>query len=187
MLFFVLSLFVFVGMQTTYAQQYADVDLDAEFEKELREIGNELSADERALLNTILNEQGTNVGQQNRDNIQDVVPVRTDNDFQNNTNSQLVKSNCKINGEPVPCEEVWPIFLVIGVIFFIIFVPLIVWWFTALIHALRNDISDKAVWILVIVFVPVGFIIYYFLKQRPYNQALKEGRNPNTQTDVPTQ
>lgn len=81
---------------------------------------------------------------------------------------------CKINGQIVPCEEVWRGLKVlvgagIGVtIFFLALVVLLtVFWVWMLVHAIRNPIEHKPVWILVLLLTGlIGAIIYYFAVKR---------------------
>ncbi len=81
---------------------------------------------------------------------------------------------CKINGEVVPCEKLWEsfkwfaeigiglvaVFFIVGILFFIL-------WLLMLIHAIKNPIEHKPVWVLVLLLTGIlGAIVYYFAVKR---------------------
>jgi len=43
-----------------------------------------------------------------------------------------------------------------------------IWWLLMLIHILTKPIEDKIVWLLVTLFVPFGFVLYYFIVKRKF-------------------
>jgi drug/metabolite transporter (DMT)-like permease len=81
---------------------------------------------------------------------------------------QTASAACMVNGKEVPCSSFpWWIFVVIFAvaIFFFIF------WIRMLVHAIKTESENKAVWIILIVLLQVlGAIIYYFAVKRKSNQ-----------------
>ena len=82
---------------------------------------------------------------------------------------------CKINGEVVPCEKLWEgvkwlttgagIGVVVAV--FAIGIVAFFFWFMMLVHAIKNPIEHKPIWILVLLLTGlIGAIIYYFAVKR---------------------
>lgn len=108
-----------------------------------------------------------------------------------NTNSDE-QGNCTVNGKSVPCDTIAKgagLLLLITIFFFLIGLLLFIFWFVTLIHALTKPIENKIVWVIVIVFVPFGFILYYFIEMRPFNKkmmATYKAQNPGTpaQTEI---
>lgn len=82
------------------------------------------------------------------------------------------KTNCKVNGEYVPCEQFsgyakmgLKILLGLTLLGFVCFV----FWLLMLIHAIQNPIEHKAIWIVCfIVFGVVTAIVYYFAVKRTF-------------------
>lgn len=72
-------------------------------------------------------------------------------------------------------------FLFVG--FMIVFgLFLTVLWILMLIHAAKNDIPDKVIWILLIVLLgALGAIIYYFVVKRPFDQKAKQTQQTQQQ------
>lgn len=95
-------------------------------------------------------------------------------------------ANCTLNGEPVPCDQVanavGGLFLGLGVFFFIFFMLMMVVGIAALvfqilmiIHAAQNEIKDRALWIVIMVFTGgVGAVIYYFAVKRPFDEQQEQ-------------
>lgn len=70
---------------------------------------------------------------------------------------------------------VWFFFVAVG-IFGSIF------WIWMLIHAATNEIKDKVVWVLVLIFTHIiGAVIYYFVVKRPFDQAHSAANVPPPQ------
>lgn len=78
-----------------------------------------------------------------------------------------VLAACVINGKEVPCSQFpWWIF----VILFVLGIAAFVFWLKMLIHAIRNPISNKAIWIVaLIVFQFIAAVVYYFLVNKKVN------------------
>lgn len=74
---------------------------------------------------------------------------------------------CVINGKEVPCSEFpWWIF----VILFVVGITVFVFWLKMLIHAIKNPISNKAIWIIaLIIFQFIAAVIYYFTVKKKMN------------------
>lgn len=83
-------------------------------------------------------------------------------------------SNCTLNGQEVPCDELMESaapFLALGAGLFIVFgilgIACTVFWIMMLVHAATHDNKDKAMWIILMVFTGiVGALIYYFVVKR---------------------
>ena len=86
--------------------------------------------------------------------------------------SASAPSPCKLNGEYVPCEQLTGYakmgFKILGGILLLSFIALIFWLFM-LIHAIKNPIPNKAIWIICfIIFGVITAIVYYFAVWRSY-------------------
>ncbi len=79
-----------------------------------------------------------------------------------------------VNGQPVPCSQVfgpiaWVAGLELGIVVFVIVVAILalILWIWMLVHAIRHPIHDKALWIIIILlFGIIGAIVYYFAVKR---------------------
>jgi signal transduction histidine kinase len=83
------------------------------------------------------------------------------------TGAQSTFAQCIMNGQEVPCGDVpgwiWAIPLIFGAIGISIFV----FWLLMLIDVIKNQKEDKAMWVIIIVFLNIlGAIIYYFAEKR---------------------
>lgn len=85
---------------------------------------------------------------------------------------------CTVNGKPVDCDTLWDkmkgyvggAVAIIAVLGFFWLISL-VFWVVMLIHAIRNDIENKVVWIVVMVIFGIfGALVYYFAEARPFNK-----------------
>lgn len=90
------------------------------------------------------------------------------------------QAKCTVNGREVPCEEALQTIktaagLGIG-IFLVILVVIIlaaIFWLMMLIHAIRNPIKSKAVWMLLLLLTGIiGAIVYYFAVKRKLNKVV---------------
>lgn len=94
------------------------------------------------------------------------------------------EANCTLNGEPVPCEEVAGWFgWIFGagaaflVLFGLITLAIFIFWLLMLIHAARNSIENRNLWIVIhiIAFLTglalISAVAYYFIVKRPFDQA----------------
>ena len=90
---------------------------------------------------------------------------------------QLIASTgavCKVNGQVVPCEQVWGSFkwfagagVGLVIVFFLVGVLAFVFWLLMVVDAIKRDIEHKPVWILVLLLTGIiGAIIYYFAVKR---------------------
>jgi H+/Cl- antiporter ClcA len=89
------------------------------------------------------------------------------------------QTTCTINGQPTNCAQAtkeiggffgafFLIFAIVAVICLIHFV----FWIIALIHILQHeDIKDRMVWLVIILLVPLGAIVYFFAVYLPYNKG----------------
>jgi len=95
------------------------------------------------------------------------------------------RGDCSLNGKSVPCDTMAKgtgLLLLILIFFFLIGLLLFILWIITLIHALTKPIENKIVWVIVIVFVPFGFILYYFIEMRPFNKKMMEAYKMQTAT-----
>lgn len=107
----------------------------------------------------------------------------------------LAASTCTINNQEVPCESVlnqasglfgWGLGLII--IFFVFGIWATVFWVMMIIHAAKNNIEDKGMWIILLVFTGIiGAIIYYFVvKQKFDKQSMSSSSTLNQPPTPPT-
>ncbi len=77
-----------------------------------------------------------------------------------------VQSKCVVNGKEVPCSEMIgsaPVALTVGGIL-LAFILFGLFWLWMLISCLRSNRSDKVIWILLILFIPIiGALLYFFM------------------------
>ena len=80
---------------------------------------------------------------------------------------QTASAACMVNGEEVPCSSFpWWIFVII----FAVAIFFFVFWIKMLIHAIKTESENKAVWIILIVVLQLlGAAIYYFAVKRKSN------------------
>lgn len=91
-------------------------------------------------------------------------------------------ATCTVNGNIVPCEEFGKIGALVFAFgfgfFFLIFalgIAAFIFWVMMLIHAASNEIPEKIVWIIILVFTGfLGAIIYYFVVKRKFNKESKD-------------
>ena len=89
------------------------------------------------------------------------------------------QATCTLNGQPTDCAQVTKAIGGFFGVFFFIFVAIaifslihFVFWIIALIHVLQHeDIKDRMVWLIVVLLVPLGAIIYFFAVYLPYNKG----------------
>lgn len=88
---------------------------------------------------------------------------------------------CTLHGKKVNCDklvEEWvgllKMWFTALIIFWIVSLIGFIFWLMMLIHAIWAPIDNKALWILIILFVPFWFILYYFLVKRKFVSTLKE-------------
>lgn len=93
--------------------------------------------------------------------------------------------DCTLNGVKVPCEQLTKdigkgfgflfgfgigiiiLFWVVGILFFI-------FWIMMLVHAVKNPIENKVLWLLLILLTGViGAIVYYFAVKRGFKQGVQ--------------
>lgn len=92
-----------------------------------------------------------------------------------------LSSDCIVNGVKVPCDQVFEklktglgfglgiitLFFVVGILFFI-------FWVMMLVHAIKNPIENKVLWLLLILLTGViGAIVYYFAVKRGFKQGVQ--------------
>jgi hypothetical protein len=81
--------------------------------------------------------------------------------------SGVVLSGCSINGQPVPCSQIWSSFRVVIIPIVIILALASLFWIWMLIDAIRRPMNNKPMWILLILFTHLlGAITYYFSVKR---------------------
>ncbi len=93
---------------------------------------------------------------------------------------------CTVNGEAVPCGQAFDhfgtFFLGFGLLFFLVFVFIflivalgLVLTIVMIVHAAQHEIRDRALWIvLMVLFSPIGAVIYYFAVKRPLDDEQRK-------------
>lgn len=87
-------------------------------------------------------------------------------------------SNCMVNGQEVPCEEVQQAigsFLAWGSSFILLFwvagIAATVFWIMMIVHAASKPVEGKAAWIILMIFTHfLGALIYYFAVKRSFKK-----------------
>jgi hypothetical protein len=87
-------------------------------------------------------------------------------------------AKCISNGVEVPCEELgnqiksfmaWGIGIFIAI--FILGTLGTIFWIMMIVHAVKYDIENKAMWLILMVFMgPIGALVYYFVVKRKFNK-----------------
>jgi hypothetical protein len=96
------------------------------------------------------------------------------------------QSTCTLNGQATSCGNVtkavggiFGIFLLIFIFIAIFSLIHLIFWIISLIHAIQHeDIKDRLVWIIVILLVPLGAIVYFFAVYLPYGKTHKASIPP---------
>jgi predicted neutral ceramidase superfamily lipid hydrolase len=92
----------------------------------------------------------------------------------------LAATQCTLNGQPISCAELgnklkgflgWG--LGFGIAFFLVIFSLVIWsivfWIMMIVHLSKNDVKDKVMWIILIIFTGIiGALIYYFVVKRKF-------------------
>ncbi len=89
-------------------------------------------------------------------------------------------ATCTVNGNMVPCEEFGKIGAIIlafgfGFVFLIaaLSITAFIFWIVMLIHAASNEIPEKIVWVIILIFTGlIGAIIYYFVVKRKFDKKV---------------
>lgn len=89
------------------------------------------------------------------------------------------QAKCTVNGREVPCEEAWQSVktaagLGIGVFLVILVVIILaaIFWLMMVIHAIRNPIKSKAIWLFLLLITGIlGAVVYYFAVKRKFNKT----------------
>ena len=84
---------------------------------------------------------------------------------------------CTVNGQVVPCDQVFDkfsaFFVGFGLVFifcFVLGIVGLVLTILMIIHAAQHETKDRALWIvLMVIFGPVAAVIYYFAVKRPFD------------------
>lgn len=81
----------------------------------------------------------------------------------------LAQAACTVNGREVPCSQFpWWIFIVI----FVVLIAIFVFWIMMLVHAIKNPIQNKAIWIIcMIIFGIIASVIYYFAVKQSFDRS----------------
>ena len=89
------------------------------------------------------------------------------------------QEKCIVNGREVPCEEAfqslgravgWGIGLIL--LFVAVILLSLIFWLWMLVHAIRNPISNKAVWLLLLLLTGIiGAIVYFFAVKRKFGKV----------------
>ena len=90
------------------------------------------------------------------------------------------QGKCTVNGREVPCEEAWQTVKTaagvgIGIFLAIVIVLILaaIFWVIMLVHAIRNPIKSKAVWVLILLLTGIiGAVVYYFAVKRKFNKSV---------------
>ncbi len=92
----------------------------------------------------------------------------------------LAAAKCTLNGQEVPCGEVSgqiKSLLGLGIGFFALMAAIgigtFIFWILMIIHAASNQIENKAMWVILMVFAGfIGALIYYFVVKRKFNNQV---------------
>ena len=87
-------------------------------------------------------------------------------------------SGCTVNGKPVDCGRFFSIFILAWLALMVSLIVFFVFWLLMLIHAIKNDIPNKTLWIVLMGLFQFPAIIYYFAVKRKF-------RNTNIQATQP--
>lgn len=91
-------------------------------------------------------------------------------------------SDCTLNGQPVPCDQLADaaapflvgfglFFLCLFLLFFVLGVAGFILTILMIIHAAQHEIKDRAMWIVLMVLLgPIAALIYYFAVKRPFDE-----------------
>lgn len=103
------------------------------------------------------------------------------------TQLALAQTKCFKSGIEVPCEELvksikgffaWGIGGFLAIFTFIILST--IFWIMMIVHATRHQITNKGIWIVIIVLTGIlGAIIYYFIIKRKFDKQFSQS-NINT-------
>lgn len=91
-------------------------------------------------------------------------------------------STCTVNGQKVPCDQALKevgAFAGTALVIFLVWIAIVlaatVFWLLMLVHAATHPIQNRAMWILIIVFLNLlGAIVYYFAVKRPFTKMARE-------------
>ena len=86
----------------------------------------------------------------------------------------FAQSTCTLNGQEVPCDSL-PVKALFGlgiglfIVMFAVGIVALVFWIKMLIHAVKNPIEHKPLWIIILLlFGIIGAIIYYFAVKKSF-------------------
>lgn len=88
-------------------------------------------------------------------------------------------SECTVNGQVVDCAELGGMikgFIALGLgtifILFALGILALIFWIMMLVHAAQQEVANKAMWIILMVFFGVvASIVYYFVVKRPFDKT----------------
>src|ERR1700722_6199306 len=87
---------------------------------------------------------------------------------------RMATATCTLNGQPTSCKDAAGAIAGVGLFFvlFIIFcIVSTIFWIISLVHVLTHeDVNDRVLWIVVIIFVPFGAWVYFFGPRRKYKK-----------------
>jgi Phospholipase_D-nuclease N-terminal len=83
----------------------------------------------------------------------------------------FAQATCTVNGQVSDCKAASAIGLAIMLPLLILGILSLVGWIIMMTHAIQHDVPNKAVWIVLMVVFNIGWIIYYFVVKRPFDQA----------------
>lgn len=68
------------------------------------------------------------------------------------------------------------LFILVPLFFFVVGILGTIFWIYMLVHAATNEIKDKVMWIIIIIFTHfIGAAIYYYVVKKPYDLAHPKG------------
>lgn len=72
-----------------------------------------------------------------------------------------------MNDAPISNDGGGIIDIIFSLVLFAILLFIFIFWLKMLLHAIRSNLNDKLIWVLVILLLgPLGAIIYYFVVKR---------------------
>jgi hypothetical protein len=114
----------------------------------------------------------------------------------NTTTVATSTSNCTVNGQPVPCGQLFKSigwFAGIGfgliILFIVISILCLIFWIFMLVDAIKKPIQHKPLWIIILLlFGIIGAIVYYFAVKRSADPLVSgniQKNNITTPTSTP--
>ena len=89
--------------------------------------------------------------------------------FMITSTARASSATCEINCQPRPAEDcrgLFSIFVPLMIVFVLFWLVYFAFWLWMLIHAITNEIPDKTLWIILLIFIQITAVIYFFVVKR---------------------